>query len=55
MEETVRAAYNDWLQGNPRFSDDDPSHALRCAAHALHDAGIISDATHLEVCLALFV
>jgi hypothetical protein len=31
------------------FTVDDPYHALRSAAHALHDFGVLSDAMHTSI------
>lgn len=50
LEDAQKAA-TDWLQAG-FFTDNDPYHALRCAAHALYDLGLIDEDLHntITVC-----
>ena len=48
--EKAQKAVAAWIGCSDAFVEENPYHALRCAAHALHEAGVLSTAAHDEIC-----
>lgn len=49
----AKAAVAEWIGNDDYFSEEDPYHALRCAAYCLKDAGVLSEVRLYEIIDAL--
>jgi hypothetical protein len=52
--EKLQQIVSKWFINCDSFTEDDPGHALRSAAHALYEAGELTKAEHVRITLSLF-
>ncbi len=52
--ERLQLLVEKWFGSCDKFNKLDPQHALRCAAHFLHEAKVLTDAEHERIILSNF-